>query len=261
MSSYLERRFNNFKQLAVERFGDLYDFSESNYTTQSTLMWIRCKKHNHKFQQKPGNLLTGYRGCTYCSKEVISQNLSKTTEQFIQDARAVHGNKYDYSLVEYKRWDIPVKIICPYHGEFPQEPNVHTSSECGCPKCGKWSNALKGGMYNLQNIYKDKASLYLYEFKNDFYHFLKVGVTSKKPTYKRFAGNKYASYTKTCLLEYQDIAINVLKLERDCLLQFKDCKYFVNKEDSFKGCSELIKVKYKKGVLDFLKHQISSLSE
>ena len=37
----------------------------------------------------------------------------KTQYQFIQDAIKVHGNKYDYSLVNYKGSKIVVKIICP----------------------------------------------------------------------------------------------------------------------------------------------------
>lgn len=257
----LEVRFNNFKNLAQERFGGIYDFSESNYTTQNNLMWVRCKKHDIKFEQKPGNLLTGYSGCSLCATEKRQSVRSKTTDKFIQDAIRVHGNKYDYSLTHYVKWDEPVIIICPFHGEFPQEPNVHTSSGCGYPTCGKWSYALKGGMHNLKNIYEEKANLYLYEFKNDKYHFIKVGVTSKYPIHKRFKGSKYQSYHKTLLLEYNDLAINVLKLEQDCLLKFKDCKYFVRQEDTFKGCSELIKVKYKTEVLDYLKLQISSLNE
>ena len=42
----------------------------------------------------------------------------KTLEQFITEARAVHGGKYDYSKVEYKNTNTKVCIICPTHGEF-----------------------------------------------------------------------------------------------------------------------------------------------
>ena len=40
----------------------------------------------------------------------------KTTEQFIIQAKEVHGDHYDYSLVDYKTNKIKVKIICPIHG-------------------------------------------------------------------------------------------------------------------------------------------------
>ena len=42
----------------------------------------------------------------------------KTKEQFVADARKVHGNKYDYSKVEYKGCHVEVEIICPKHGSF-----------------------------------------------------------------------------------------------------------------------------------------------
>lgn len=49
----------------------------------------------------------------------------KTTEQFIEEARAIHGDKYDYSKVEYVNSRTKVCIICPIHGEFFQEANGH----------------------------------------------------------------------------------------------------------------------------------------
>ena len=58
-----------------------------------------------------------------------------TTEEFINKAKLVHGDKYDYSLVNYITSKMSVKIICPIHGEFEQKPNYHLS-KCGCNKCG-----------------------------------------------------------------------------------------------------------------------------
>lgn len=59
-----------------------------------------------------------------------------TTEEFIENARAVHGDRYDYSKVEYLGREKPVTIICPEHGEFDQKPSVHVGLKSGCPKCG-----------------------------------------------------------------------------------------------------------------------------
>ena len=58
-----------------------------------------------------------------------------TTEEFIQKARRVHGDKYNYKNVVYEKTNIPVEIICPIHGSFKQKPNYHLSGN-GCPKCG-----------------------------------------------------------------------------------------------------------------------------
>ena len=58
-----------------------------------------------------------------------------TTEEFIEKARKIHEDKYDYSKVEYIKSIIKVCIICPLHGEFWQKPNGHISSKNGCKKC------------------------------------------------------------------------------------------------------------------------------
>ena len=57
-----------------------------------------------------------------------------TTQEFIKRAREVHGNKYDYSKVEYTNNHTKVFIICPTHGEFSQTPNAHLNGQ-GCIKC------------------------------------------------------------------------------------------------------------------------------
>ena len=56
------------------------------------------------------------------------------TEEFIKKAKEVHGDKYDYSKVEYINAKTKVCIICPIHGEFLQIPKHHLKG-CGCPSC------------------------------------------------------------------------------------------------------------------------------
>ena len=58
-----------------------------------------------------------------------------TTEDFIKKAREIHGNKYDYSKVEYNGTRNKVCIICPIHGEFEQTPYGHITLRQGCPIC------------------------------------------------------------------------------------------------------------------------------
>ena len=57
-----------------------------------------------------------------------------TTEEFIERARKVHGDKYNYSKVNYVKNDIEVCIICPIHGDFLQTPKQHLRGQ-GCRKC------------------------------------------------------------------------------------------------------------------------------
>lgn len=56
-----------------------------------------------------------------------------TTEIFIEKAKLTHGDKYDYSKVNYTNNSTKVTIICPMHGEFLQAPANHYKS--GCIKC------------------------------------------------------------------------------------------------------------------------------
>lgn len=60
-----------------------------------------------------------------------------TTSEFIERARAIHGDRYDYSQVVYVNRTTPVKIICLKHGEFWQKPCVHVGLKSGCPVCGR----------------------------------------------------------------------------------------------------------------------------
>lgn len=57
-----------------------------------------------------------------------------TTEEFIERAKEIHGDRYDYSKVVYKNVRDKVCIICPIHGEFYQTPNIHFRGN-GCSEC------------------------------------------------------------------------------------------------------------------------------
>ena len=59
----------------------------------------------------------------------------KTTEDFIREAKAIHGDKYDYSQSKYLGAKTKIKIICKLHDEFMQTPDDHLHKK-GCPECG-----------------------------------------------------------------------------------------------------------------------------
>lgn len=73
-------------------------------------------------------------GCPKCAIRKRTKNLDK----FIEDAQKVHGNKYDYSKVNYVNSNTKVTITCPIHGDFEQLPLNHLKGQ-GCPKCSKLS--------------------------------------------------------------------------------------------------------------------------
>lgn len=57
-----------------------------------------------------------------------------TTQEFIDRARAVHGDKYSYDSVNYTSNKNKVSILCPDHGLFSMTPNSHLLGQ-NCPKC------------------------------------------------------------------------------------------------------------------------------
>lgn len=77
----------------------------------------------------------------------------KTTEQFISEARKVHGDKYDYSMVEYVNARTKVCIVCPEHGEFWQIPDSHLRGR-GCWKCGRAVSGEKQRQWTKDSCYE-----------------------------------------------------------------------------------------------------------
>ena len=118
---------SDFISRANEIHNYKYDYSKVDYVNSRTKVIIVCPKHG-EFEQKPNSHLNG-KGCAKCS------GIAKlTTEEFIKKAREVHGDRYDYSKVEYVDTKTKVCIICSKHGEFEQMPNHHLRG-CDCPKC------------------------------------------------------------------------------------------------------------------------------
>ena len=113
---------------------DKYDYSKTKYVDAKTKVCIICQKHG-EFWVTPNNHLRG-KGCYYCGREVSAKKQSLSTQQFIEKAREVHGDKYDYSKVAYVNNHTDVCIICPIHGEFWQRPSKHLKGQ-GCPKCNE----------------------------------------------------------------------------------------------------------------------------
>lgn len=121
-----------FIKRASKLHNNKYNYSKSNYINTKTKIEIICPKHG-SFWQEPENHIQGD-GCPECGKETVVKKLSSNTEEFIRKARLVHGNKYNYSKVNYINSENKVEIICPTHGSFWQKPTNHLYG-CGCPKC------------------------------------------------------------------------------------------------------------------------------
>ena len=125
----------NFILDAKAVHGDKYDYSKVEYINSRTKVCIICPEHG-EFWQCPCDHINQKQGCPKCSK-----NLKDTTETFVEKAKKIHGDEYDYSKVQYENSRTKVCIVCHKHGKFWQVPYAHLCGK-GCPIC-RWDKAKK----------------------------------------------------------------------------------------------------------------------
>ena len=99
----------DFIDRATKVHNGKYDYSLVRYESAKGKVVIICPVHG-EFRQVSIRHLLGS-GCPRCSNRI-------TTKDFIKKAMKVHGDKYDYSLVDYKTAYSKVTIICREHGKF-----------------------------------------------------------------------------------------------------------------------------------------------
>jgi hypothetical protein len=132
-----EKRMKTLEQFIEDakiKHGDTYNYDSVIYSGSHEKVAIRCSFHGI-FMQAPYHHING-NGCPMCADNIQSVLKTKNNDQFIIDAIAVHGIRYDYSKVVYCGTDIEVEIICKLHGSFMQKPNVHIQKR-GCKQCGR----------------------------------------------------------------------------------------------------------------------------
>lgn len=104
-----------------------YSYEKTDYVNANTKICVTCPIHGD-FYILPFNHLRG-QGCPKCKGRNLTQ------DELIYKFKEVHGDKYDYSKVNFSKIKEKVCIICPTHGEFWKTPQKHLSGQ-GCPKCG-----------------------------------------------------------------------------------------------------------------------------
>ncbi len=132
--------FEKFVERALVKHGNRYDYSLVKFEGVETKITIICPEHG-PFGQRVLVHLKGF-NCPKCGRKHVSDKLSHSVERFILDARAAHGDKYNYSEVEYVNALSKVKIICPVHGTFLQKPANHVRG-VACSKCSDIAAADK----------------------------------------------------------------------------------------------------------------------
>jgi len=171
-----------------------YIYDEVEYIGCNVPVCIICKIHGRFYQKPRVHLQLG--GCKFCYYEKCKNNKTKNTQYFIEKAKTIHGEKYDYSKTFYKGNKNKLIIICPKHGEFLIRASSHLEKRKdgkmgGCSKCSnnrtsaneqKWLDMMNVEAKNRQVKIETKENKYyivdayipetntVYEFNGDYWH-------------------------------------------------------------------------------------------
>lgn len=107
----------------------------------------------------------------------------KTIAEFLLEAKTAHGDKYDYSKVEYTGSWQHVKIICKTHGVFEQLPTTHINGH-GCKRCMTESTNINRYQKYYPIFVNNSIAVHgnIYDYSKTFYKTAKdkVIITCKK---------------------------------------------------------------------------------
>ncbi|KKN38278.1 hypothetical protein LCGC14_0755170 [marine sediment metagenome] len=135
----LKSRGEHFVERAIELHGDQYGYGFVVYNKATEPVILVCSEHN-LFEQMPTIHLQGS-GCPACG-DLRGKGKRWSTEDFVAKARQAHGDRYDYSQVDYKHNNTKVWLVCTLHGRYFQTPRAHLDGQ-HCPKCSSISGAKK----------------------------------------------------------------------------------------------------------------------
>jgi predicted RNA-binding Zn-ribbon protein involved in translation (DUF1610 family) len=208
----LSHSLERFISDAIAAHGDKYDYTEVEYVNALSNVKIVCPVHG-PFLQKPANHVRGV-GCSKCSDIVAADKRRLSTEEFVERARRVHGDKYDYSQSQYVTSHDKVEIVCPQHGVFRQSPATHTmGNKAGCPGCAVsgFDQTKPALLYYLAVMTDNSETLY------------KIGITNLN-VQKRFPNVDLARIRVIKTWSYESGA-EAAKREISVLQEFSDDLY------------------------------------
>lgn len=150
LSKVKARSQDEFIKLSIEKYGNRFGYDLVNYKNSQTKVKILCPKHG-LFEITPNAHLQGG-ACPKCAIEENADRCRSNTEEFIEKAKKIHGDRYGYDAVDYINNHTPVVIYCKKHGNFKQTPQKHLCG-CGCPHCSlsKGENVIENYL-ELNNI-------------------------------------------------------------------------------------------------------------
>lgn len=203
-----------FNESALKIRNDFtYDLSE--YVNATTPINFVCKKHGTTHKQKPSAYLTGAIACMACRGRIHSK------ESFIEKAKEIHGDMYDYSIGEYEGAKKNYTIICPVGHVFNQTPHNHTAGKCGCPSCGPCG-------------FDARKDSWIYVLSAD--GMVKIGITNRSAKTRAKSIAKSAGVEFKVEAEYKLDGQFCSDLETGLLKQYRTI--YQNPSNTFQGSSE-----------------------
>lgn len=219
-TAHNKRTHEQFIELAKAKHNNQYSYENTQYVNNITKVKIICLVHG-EFEQTPKNHLRG-EGCFQCGRDLTGKKKTKTTAEFITNARSVHGNKYDYSKTVYTGALNKVEIICSEHGSFYQKATHHIS-KVGCPHCASEITGWSRGSFR-KACNGDLGVLYVIECHNDTELFFKIGITSKS-VQLRFKDIRKMPYQYTELFTISGESDDIYNLEKKLHAKLKQARY------------------------------------
>lgn len=143
--------------------GTKYTYEMVEYKNANTKVCVSCLYHGF-FWISPGSLLSG-RQCYQCSLCARGLKRRKPFDDFLIEARNIHGEKYQYHRDSYKGSSIKMTITCLDHGDFEQIPKSHLTGR-GCSDCADTG-------------FNTRKPAYVYCLISDDFAFMKIGITGK----------------------------------------------------------------------------------
>jgi hypothetical protein len=230
-----KKTLTEFIENAKSVHGNKYDYSLVDYINNATKIKIICLEHG-EFEQMPVKHLSG-QSCPTCSSKFVHDTQRKNILTFINESKSIHGDKYDYSLVDYVNSKTKIKIICPIHGEFEQIPSNHLRGK-GCLYCGGTS-----GMDNNSFILKSKnihADKYDYSKTNYINSHTKVTITCPEHGDFKQLPNNHISKNQGCYRCLGKIHDNYSFIEHCSLIHSNKYDYSLVEYDGITSEVEII---------------------
>lgn len=187
------------------------------------------------------------------SKPTIKSAIDKN-DAFRKKAIFIHGNKYDYSKINYINAGTKVIITCPLHGDFEQTPSLHLNAKHGCTNC---KNAWALSKDSWITFSKDKNCIfYIINCYNDEESFVKFGITSNSVN-SRFFRERDMPYQYASIFEYKTNGSVIWELEEFMQDFYSENKYIPKL--SFGGKTECYKLKILEESILTVKNKINEI--